>query len=158
GTTGAVTSTALLSTLAPGDATTGTLSTGNVNLSANSPTYAVDLNNGSSDQTSVTGTVSLGTTDPLTVNVIASPTLNTYTIINNDGADAISGTFNNQAEGSTLTSGGRTFRITYAGGDGNDVVLTDVSGTGVTKTWDGGGADNNWTTAANWSTDVAPAS
>ena len=24
--------------------------------------------------------------------------------------------------------------------------------------WDGGGADNNWTTAENWSTDVAPAS
>ncbi len=26
----------------------------------------------------------------------------------------------------------------------------------ATKTWDGGGADNNWQTAANWSTDVAP--
>lgn len=26
----------------------------------------------------------------------------------------------------------------------------------VTRTWDGGGSDNNWTTAANWSTDIAP--
>ncbi len=26
----------------------------------------------------------------------------------------------------------------------------------ATKTWDGGGADANWQTAANWSTDVAP--
>ncbi len=26
----------------------------------------------------------------------------------------------------------------------------------ATKTWDGGGADNNWTTAANWDSDVAP--
>ena len=29
---------------------------------------------------------------------------------------------------------------------------------GATFTWDGGGGDNNWTTAANWSGDVAPAS
>lgn len=28
---------------------------------------------------------------------------------------------------------------------------------GATFTWDGGGGDNNWTTAANWSGDVAPA-
>ncbi|MFM7021998.1 MAG: autotransporter-associated beta strand repeat-containing protein [Flavobacteriales bacterium] len=27
---------------------------------------------------------------------------------------------------------------------------------GATKTWDGGGADNNWSTAANWDLDVAP--
>ncbi len=26
----------------------------------------------------------------------------------------------------------------------------------ATKTWDGGGADNNWTTAANWDLDTAP--
>jgi autotransporter-associated beta strand protein len=26
----------------------------------------------------------------------------------------------------------------------------------ATKTWDGGGGDNNWTTAANWDLDVAP--
>ena len=26
----------------------------------------------------------------------------------------------------------------------------------ATKTWDGGGADNNWTTAANWDANVAP--
>ena len=28
----------------------------------------------------------------------------------------------------------------------------------VTRTWDGGGADNNWSTAANWSSDTAPTS
>ncbi len=26
----------------------------------------------------------------------------------------------------------------------------------ATKTWDGGGGDNNWTTAANWDSDIAP--
>ena len=27
---------------------------------------------------------------------------------------------------------------------------------GATKTWDGGGANDNWTSAANWDLDVAP--
>jgi hypothetical protein len=26
----------------------------------------------------------------------------------------------------------------------------------ATRTWDGGGADNNWSTAANWSSDTLP--
>src|SRR5205823_2845871 len=30
--------------------------------------------------------------------------------------------------------------------------------TGITRTWDGGGTDNNWTTAANWDNDIAPVS
>ncbi len=29
---------------------------------------------------------------------------------------------------------------------------------GVTRTWDGGGADANWNTAANWSADTVPTS
>ncbi len=29
---------------------------------------------------------------------------------------------------------------------------------GAVKTWDGGGSDNNWTTAANWNGDIAPSS
>lgn len=36
------------------------------------------------------------------------------------------------------------------------VTLTAVNGFSAVKTWDGGGADNNWTTAANWANDVAP--
>ncbi len=31
-----------------------------------------------------------------------------------------------------------------------------VGGSTVTRTWDGGGADENWSTAANWSGDVVP--
>jgi len=33
-----------------------------------------------------------------------------------------------------------------------------LSAQGATFTWDGGGSDNNWITAANWSDDVVPAS
>ncbi|MEP6705839.1 MAG: hypothetical protein ABJB34_13615, partial [Acidobacteriota bacterium] len=39
-------------------------------------------------------------------------------------------------------------------------ALLVVSSTNVfsaVRTWDGGGADTNWQTAANWSADVAPA-
>ncbi len=44
-------------------------------------------------------------------------------IINNDGTDPVSGTFLNLAEGGVITSNGKSFLITYRGGDGNDVVL-----------------------------------
>src|SRR5205814_1972187 len=49
---------------------------------------------------------------------------NSYMIIKNDGSDSITGTFNGLPEGATITApNGRTFKITYQGGDGNDVVL-----------------------------------
>jgi parallel beta-helix repeat protein len=42
-------------------------------------------------------------------------------LISNDGVDAVTGTF---AQGATITVPGAVFNINYAGGDGNDVVLT----------------------------------
>lgn len=50
-----------------------------------------------------------------------------FTIIDNRGDQPVSGTFDNLAEGQQLTIGGITFNITYAGGDGNDVVLTALT-------------------------------
>lgn len=47
-----------------------------------------------------------------------------FIIIHNAGGSAVSGTFNGLAEGSFFTNSGISFRITYAGGDGNDVVIT----------------------------------
>jgi autotransporter-associated beta strand protein len=35
-------------------------------------------------------------------------------------------------------------------------ILTQFISFGAIKTWDGGGADNNWATAANWDFDAAP--
>ncbi len=48
-------------------------------------------------------------------------------IIDNDGTDPVSGTFNNLAEGALVTSNGVSFRISYVGGTGNDVTLTPVA-------------------------------
>ena len=37
------------------------------------------------------------------------------------------------------------------------VLLATVAAQAITKTWDGGGADDAWSTALNWTDDVAPA-
>ena len=47
-----------------------------------------------------------------------------YTIIDNDLVDAVTGTFAGIAEGGAYTNQGVTYSVTYKGGDGNDVVLT----------------------------------
>ncbi len=47
-------------------------------------------------------------------------------IISNDGTDAVQGTFSTTSEGGVVqTFGDRALRITYRGGDGNDVELYD---------------------------------
>jgi hypothetical protein len=46
-----------------------------------------------------------------------------FTIIDNDGTDAVTGTFVGLAEGAFVNIGGTVFAISYHGGDGNDVVL-----------------------------------
>jgi hypothetical protein len=53
-----------------------------------------------------------------------------YYLISNDGLDPISGTFRGIPEGGVMSFEGRLFRITYRGGDGNDVVMTSIAATG----------------------------
>ncbi len=54
----------------------------------------------------------------------ASPLNQRFTIINNDGADSIQGTFDGLAQDANVFLGGERFTISYTGGTGNDVVLT----------------------------------
>ena len=69
------------------------------------------------------------------VNLVLSGTLTpqagqTFTIVNNDGTDAIMGMFNGRAETTTIPNflgSGLSATISYMGGDGNDVVLTVVT-------------------------------
>lgn len=88
------------------------------------------------DQTRVTGTVSLGnaTLSTVLLNNFAPVAGNTFTIIANDSNDAVTGTFLNLAEGATFTVNGYVFRVSYVGGDGNDVVLTVQSVPAVPNT------------------------
>ncbi|HEV3310920.1 MAG TPA: putative Ig domain-containing protein [Chloroflexota bacterium] len=117
-------------TLAPGSTTTQILKTGNVAFSAGS-TFTVTLNGTAAgtgyDQLSVTGTVNLaGAT--LNVNLGFTPALGSaFTLIQNDGIDAVVGTFAGLPQGATIVQNGMTFQISYVGGTGNDVVLTRIA-------------------------------
>jgi hypothetical protein len=51
----------------------------------------------------------------------------TFTIVNNDGDDAIVGTFHGLAEGAKINLNGCILQISYVGGSGNDVVLTALN-------------------------------
>ncbi|MBN1308769.1 MAG: DUF2341 domain-containing protein, partial [Chitinispirillaceae bacterium] len=75
-----------------------------------------------------TGTLTLGSAT-LDLTLAYAPTAtHTYTIINNAGSNAVSGTFSGYAQGSTVqltySSTSYDFTISYIGGTGNDVVLT----------------------------------
>ena len=112
--------------LAPGQSP-GCISSGNLVLSG---TYDVELGGltvcTQYDQTTVTGTVDVsgGTLNVIRYNNMVPRINNSFTIISNDGADAVTGTFTGLAQGSSFTSDGITYTISYTGGSGNDVVLT----------------------------------
>ncbi|MFO0882076.1 MAG: hypothetical protein U0491_01365 [Candidatus Saccharimonadales bacterium] len=123
-------------TVAPGQSP-GILNTGNVTYT--SGTLDVEVGGAASgqyDQLNVTGTVDLGSATTLNVTQWSNfvpATGDTFTIIKNDGADAVTGTFQGLAEGATVTStNGVSYTISYKGGDGNDVVLTALATTTAT--------------------------
>jgi parallel beta-helix repeat protein len=57
-----------------------------------------------------------------------------FTIVDDDLADPVAGTFAGLAEGATLSVSGRDLAISYVGGTGNDVTLTDLGPTPVPTT------------------------
>jgi autotransporter-associated beta strand protein len=105
----------------------GVLLTGNLNLLPNA-TYRVELNGANPgsgyDQLRVNGTVNLAGT--LNASLGFSPATNaSFTILENDGSDPVTGMFNDLAEGDFVLIGEALFHISYAAGSGlNDVVLT----------------------------------
>jgi autotransporter-associated beta strand protein len=115
-------------TVSPG-ASPGILTTSNLNFGGAGSLLTIQLNGavaGSGyDQLNVRGTNNLGgcALDASIGGAFTPAINNTFVIINNDGADPITGAFNGLPEGAFLPISGATFRITYAGGDGNDVVL-----------------------------------
>jgi hypothetical protein len=85
------------------------------------------------DQLLVTGTVDLG---GAAINVtlgFTPPPGTVFTILNNEGPDAVAGTFAGLPEGAVFAVGGTSLRISYVGGSGNDVTLT-VQGAAPTAT------------------------
>lgn len=125
GTVGAVDMTSGL--ISPG-MSPGVLNTGNLTFTGG--TYQAEIGGtgvGEYDQLKVTGTVDLGAATTLTASLVNSfkpAGGNSFTLIDNDGTDAVTGTFSGLAEGATFTLDGSVFKISYVGGSGNDVVLT----------------------------------
>ena len=78
------------------------------------------------DQINVTGTVSLGAATLSLVGPNFQPDSRELVLIDNDGNDAVLGTFSGLAEGATVTIGDEDFRLSYVGGTGNDVTITPL--------------------------------
>ena len=113
---------------------TGILNTGNLTFGANG-IYAVKISGttagaGGHDQLNVTGTVTLNNARlvPVPFGGFRPVIGDSFTILRNDGADPVNGTFLNAPENSVFAGALNTaFRITYRGGDGNDIVITRVN-------------------------------
>jgi len=126
GTTGAVTSggSGTISVAAPSGLTTGSLGSSGLTIDVGT------LNAGSAGtaygQIGVVGTVDL-TGAALTATRGTTAAGDSFTIIANDGSDAVTGTFTGLAEGAA-PAGWTGWSISYRGGDGNDVVLARAGG------------------------------
>jgi hypothetical protein len=104
--------------------TAATLKTRNLSIGRSAQTSFVILGPGSSTGLAVTGGVEVGGL----LNLSSLPGVQglgkQYTLIDNDGTDQVVGAFLNAPEGALVNARGTLFRITYHGGDGNDVVAT----------------------------------
>lgn len=84
------------------------------------------------DQLQTTDTVNASPVTLGTNSVLATSRYNNYTptegqvftIISVAGTHGVQGTFKDLAEGATFTQNGVVFKVSYVGGDGNDVTLT----------------------------------
>ncbi len=125
--TGTVGTTTVYGKVSPG-LSPGCLSTGDL-MFFDTGTYDFEIGGTTActqyDQIKVTGAVTLdGTLTPILFESYKPKVGEKYVIISNDGADAVSGTFNDVAEGGTVTANGYSYKVSYVGGDGNDVELT----------------------------------
>jgi dienelactone hydrolase len=129
--------------------------------------YFIDLDGTASDRVDVHGTVSL-TNALLEISAPTQPPVGQlYTILANDGSDAVSGRFSIASasglvtlqEGSIFKVPAGKFRISYLGNDGNDVTLTALDPTKfeVTTTTIASNGPTNFGQPAVFTIGVAPA-
>ncbi|HIQ45440.1 MAG TPA: DUF4347 domain-containing protein [Pseudomonas oleovorans] len=126
-------------TLSPGNGGAGSLNiNGNLSLAAGS-TLALDINGTTAgsgyDRVLVNGSANLSGATLAVTHGYTAGSGDRYTVIVNDGGDAITGTFTGISEGGTITAGGNGTELTtsYAGGTGNDLTLTAPAAPVVTN-------------------------
>lgn len=116
-------------TISPGNSP-GQLTSGSASLLTNS-ILEIELNGllpgTNCDQLNVAGAVNVGGATLNATLGFASAVSNQFMIVRNDGNDPVAGAFKGLPEGATTSFSGAQFRISYAGGTGNDVVLTQLS-------------------------------
>jgi autotransporter-associated beta strand protein len=115
-------------TVAPGDSL-GRLSTRSIAFNS-AATLRVELGGvvpgSNQDQLAVTGSVQLGGAHLVASLSFPGAPGTPFVILANDGVDPVVGTFAGLAEGQVFYVSSAPFRISYHGGDGNDVVLTQT--------------------------------
>uniref|UniRef100_UPI001F457968 Ig-like domain-containing protein n=1 Tax=Pseudomonas tohonis TaxID=2725477 RepID=UPI001F457968 len=117
-------------TLSPGGAGVAILTVnGNLTLASGS-TLALDINGTTAgtgyDRVVVNGTVDVSGAALAVTHGYAAGSGDSYTVIVNDAADAVTGTFSGVSEGGTFNAAGNGTQLTtsYIGGSGNDLSLT----------------------------------
>jgi autotransporter-associated beta strand protein len=133
GTVGPIYATSASASVSPGDNGTGSLTSGNLDSGGGAGTFQVELNGttpgsgysqlnvqGSVDLTGIALSGVLNFTLP--TNELSTP----FILINNGGAGPVIGTFTGLPQDATVNFGGRSFRVSYTEGDGNDVGLIDM--------------------------------
>uniref|UniRef100_UPI0037C95FA5 Ig-like domain-containing protein n=1 Tax=Pseudomonas tohonis TaxID=2725477 RepID=UPI0037C95FA5 len=117
-------------TLSPGGAGVATLTVnGNLTLASGS-TLALDINGATAgtgyDRVVVNGTVDVSGAALAVTHGYAAGSGDSYTVIVNDAADAVTGTFSGVSEGGKFNAAGNGTELTtsYIGGSGNDLSLT----------------------------------
>ena len=152
--TGAVTGNVAINggTHAPGNSPGIMPITGNYSLAA-AGTLQIEIN-GTTAGTQYDQVKILGAANTVTLagklDIIATPGLaagSTFTIIDNAGSAAVSGTFAGLPQSAELYEDGQWWRISYTGGTGNDVVLTRITPT-AWQSWLGTNFGTNANNAA----------
>ncbi|BBT18129.1 hypothetical protein WP8S17C03_41780 [Metapseudomonas otitidis] len=117
-------------TLSPGGAGVATLTVnGNLTLASGS-TLALDINGTTAgtgyDRVVVNGAVDVSGATLAVTHGYAAGSGDSYTVIVNDAADAVTGTFSGVTEGTKINAAGNGTELTtsYIGGSGNDLTLT----------------------------------
>lgn len=112
----------------------------------------------------VTGQVNLGGASlvarPTALSLLNKPIV----LIDKTSAGAITGTFAGLPEGSFVSATNEfnglvtRYRVSYVGGTGNDVTLTPLAPapTGLSRVWNGAGANPLWITSLNWTGNTLP--
>jgi len=96
---------------------------------------SVSVDSADTSRVDVAGPVTVS--GALLFNITSSPAFGqTFTIISNDGTDPVNGIFTGLPEGAIAASGFSRFRISYRGGDGNDVTITTLAETSIVLSQD----------------------